>query len=60
MTEKERNAAKQQRQDKDDFALHVLLIQRAESVTTTKARFMAWAEGRDGLNKRLGQKEMPV
>jgi hypothetical protein len=60
MTETEKNKAKKFRQDKDDFALHILLVQRAENCTTAKARIIAWGEGRNGLNKRLGQTEMKV
>ena len=40
----------------EDFALHVLLIKRQENVTIAQARFIAWCEGKEGLQTRLGQK----
>lgn len=48
------------RQSKNDFALHVALIMKTHSVPKSKAYFLAWCEGYDGLNKRLGQDTLPL
>lgn len=42
---------------RDDFALHVLLLQR-EGNTKAQAVFKAWLEGRSGLERRLGQQSL--
>lgn len=42
---------------KDDFALHVLLLQR-DGKTKAQATFAAWLEGRDGLSRRLGEQSL--
>lgn len=47
-------AAKAEKADKADFKLHVAMIQRATGATATQAKFIAWQEGREGLEKRLG------
>lgn len=39
---------------KSKFELHVLLIIEQEKVSASQARVQAWAEGIDGLGKRLG------
>lgn len=48
---------KQAKKAKDDFALHVLLLQR-DGLSKSVALFTAWAEGPDGLNRRLGQQSL--
>lgn len=48
---------KQAKKAKDDFALHVLLLQR-DGLSKAVALFTAWAEGPDGLNRRLGQQSL--
>lgn len=41
--------------EKQEFQLHVLLIQRMEKCTKNAALFRAWLEGRKGLQERLAQ-----
>jgi len=48
---------KKAKEAKEGFALHVLLLQR-EGMTKSVATFTAWAEGPDGLNRRLGQQSL--
>jgi len=46
-------AIKTTAKEKLDFQLHVALIQRQETVTKSKAVFLAWLEGQKGLETRL-------
>lgn len=46
------------RQQKQDFQLHVALIQKIESCTKNKATFQAWLEGPEGLLQRLEPKKV--
>lgn len=48
---------KDARKARDDFALHVLLLQR-EGLSKSVASFTAWAEGPAGLDRRLGQQSL--
>jgi len=48
---------KDARKAKDNFALHVLLLQR-DGLSKSVALFTAWAEGPDGLDRRLGQQSL--
>lgn len=48
---------KDARKARDDFALHVLLLQR-EGLSKSVALFTAWAEGPSGLDRRLGQQSL--
>lgn len=45
---------------KNDFALHLALIQKQDNCSLTDARFRAWLEGINGLAKRLGQMDPPL
>lgn len=38
---------------KDEFSLHVALIMHQDTVPKSKATFIAWLEGNEGLAKRL-------
>lgn len=40
---------------KADFALHVSLIMKRDSVSRTNAIWMAWASGPSGLTRLLGK-----
>lgn len=42
------------RKEKQDFNLHIGLIQRETGCSATEAKFRAWVEGKTGLAKRLG------
>lgn len=50
----------QDKKDKADFALAVMLIQKQDGVKLADARFRAWLEGPKGLQKRLGQTDLPI
>lgn len=48
-------AAKQAAKNLKDFNLHVLLVQETEGNSVSAARAVAYSEGREGLDKRLGR-----
>lgn len=48
---------KDARKAKDNFALHVLLLQR-DGLSKSVALYTAWAEGPAGLDRRLGQQSL--
>lgn len=39
--------------EKNDYALHVALIMKMDGVSKAKAQFIAWCEGKKGLEERL-------
>lgn len=51
--EQRKQAVKAETALKRRFALHVNLIAEQEGVTTTEAKFRAWAETPKGLDNRL-------
>lgn len=55
----EKEARKVRLMQQQSFALHVLLIQRQESVTKSQALFTAWLEGPSGLSTRAPAREAP-
>lgn len=60
ITTTEANHRQLAKQQKNDFALHVALIMKTHGVPKSRAAFIAWCEGHDGLNKRLGQDALPM
>lgn len=44
---------------KDDFALHVMLVMKQNGVPKSKAQVVAWMEGEEGFNIRLGTPKLP-
>lgn len=55
-TEEQIKAEKFEKAMREDFALHVSLIKRADSCSASEAKFKAWCEGPKGLVARLGGK----
>lgn len=51
---------KQLAEAQQDFELAVRLIMKQENVPQSKARFIAWLEGPEGLAKRMGQLSLPL
>ena len=60
MTDAEKAAAKAEKANASDFNLLVSLIMREKGVSKAKASVQAFAEGRDGLDLRLGQMRLPL
>lgn len=42
------------KEDKTDFELHCLLLQKTYGLNPADARAAAWAEGREKFNQRMG------
>lgn len=43
-----------------DFSLHVSLVMRVEGISKAKASVIAYGEGMAGLDRRLGQPQLPL